>query len=187
MSKMKITQVDIYIYKLDQHYRLRGVDETPGLLPGTDYFVEPFWRQTYSQKVESCLVKITTSDGISGWGEAQSPLLPETAGTIIQKLVGPFLLGKNPLRREWIYDQLYHLNNVRGHGSGFMMDAIAAVDIALWDIAGKHFQSPVCELMGGPFTHTLKAYISGLRHSNCSRSSWRKHYTTLRSSLEIPA
>ena len=160
---MHITQVDIYIYKLDQHYQLRGVQETPGLLPGTDYYFEPHWRQAYSQKVESCLLKLTTNTGLVGWGEAQAPILPETAASIIKNLIGPFLLGKDPLRRAWIYDQLYHINNIRGHGTGFMLDAIAAADIALWDLAGKHYGSPICELMGGPFTTELTAYISGLR------------------------
>lgn len=160
---MRITQVDIYIYKLDQHYQLRGVQDTPGLLPGTDYFFEPHWRQAYSQKVESCLLKLTTDTGLVGWGEAQAPILPETAASVIKNLIGPFLLGKDPLRRAWIYDQLYHINNIRGHGTGFMLDAIAAADIALWDLAGKHYGSPICELMGGPFTNELTAYISGLR------------------------
>lgn len=160
---MHITQVDVYIYKLDQHYRLRGVDDTPGLLPGTDYYFEPHWRQAYSRKVESCLIKLTTDNGLVGWGEAQAPILPETSASVIKNLVGPFLLGKNPLRRSWIYDQLYHVNNIRGHGTGFMLDAIAAADIALWDLAGKHYNAPICELMGGPFTTELTAYISGLR------------------------
>lgn len=115
---MHITHIDIYIYKLDQHYRLRGVEETPGLLPGTDYFFEPHWRQAYSRKVESCILKLTTDTGLSGWGEAQAPLLPETPASILKNLFGPFLLGKNPLRREWIQDQLYHMNNIRGHGTG---------------------------------------------------------------------
>ena len=160
---MQITQIDIYVYKLDQHYQIRGVDEAPGRLPGTDYFFEPHWQHAYSRKVESCLVKLTTSTGIVGWGEAQAPLLPETPASILRNLVGPFLLGQNPLRREWIQDRLYHINNIRGHGTGFMVDAMAAVDIALWDIAGKHYGAPVCELMGGPFTTELTAYVSGLR------------------------
>ena len=160
---MKITGIDIYIYKFDQHYRLRGVEEAPGRLPGTDYFFEPYWRQAYSRKVEACLIKISVDSGIVGWGEAQAPLLPETAASIVHNLVGPFLLGKNPLAREWIYDQLYHLMNVRGHGSGFMLDAVAGVDIALWDIAGKHYGAPLYELLGGPFETRLPAYVSGLR------------------------
>lgn len=160
---MKITGIDIYIYKLDQHYRLRGLEDTPGRFPGTDYFIEPLWRQAYSRKVESCLLKVRTDTGISGWGEAQAPLLPETPGSILKHLVGPFLIGQNPLRREWAQDQLYHMMNVRGHGSGFMLDAIAGVDMALWDIAGKHYGAPVYELMGGPFATELTAYVSGLR------------------------
>jgi L-alanine-DL-glutamate epimerase-like enolase superfamily enzyme len=44
-----------------------------------------------------------------------------------------------------------------------MLDAIAAADIALWDLAGKHYDAPICELMGGPFTNELTAYVSGLR------------------------
>ena len=160
---MKITQVDIYIYKLDQHYQLRGVEETPGLLPGTDYFFEPHWRQAYSRKVESCLIKLTTDTGLVGWGEAQAPLLPETSGSVLKNFIGPFLLGQDPLRRSWIYDQLYHVNNIRGHGTGFMLDAISATDIALWDLAGKHYNAPICELAGGPFTTELTAYVSGLR------------------------
>lgn len=160
---MKISRIDIHVYKYDQHYRLRGPEETPGRLPGTDYFFEPHWRQAYSRQIESCLLKITTDSGLSGWGEAQAPLLPGTTGTVVRDLFGPFLLGENPLSREVIYDRLYHMNNVRGHGGGFVVDAMAGIDMALWDIAGKHFGAPVCELLGGPFTGTLKAYVSGLR------------------------
>ena len=67
---MKISRIDIHVYKYAQHYRLRGPEETPGRLPGTDYFFEPHWRQAYSRQIESCLLKITTDSGLSGWGEA---------------------------------------------------------------------------------------------------------------------
>ena len=160
---MKIAKVEIFIYKLDQHYQVRGSSETPGLLPGTDYFFEPHWRQTYSRKVESCLIKITTDTEIWGWGEAQAPVLPETPASILRHLVGPYLLGRDPLQRAVIADQLYHINNIRGHESGFLLDALSAVDIALWDIAGKHHGVPVSHLLGGPFRTELPAYVSGLR------------------------
>jgi L-alanine-DL-glutamate epimerase-like enolase superfamily enzyme len=52
---------------------------------------------------------------------------------------------------------------VRGHNARFYLDAIAAVDTALWDLKGKAWQAPVCELLGGPFRERLPAYISGLR------------------------
>lgn len=160
---MKISNVDVFVYKHPQHYMLRGVEETPGRIEGTDYFFEPHWRQSYSRQVESCLVKVTTDTGLTGWGEAQAPIMPEMAGTMVHRLFGPILIGRDPLAREWMYDQLYHINNVRGHGSGFAVDAIAALDIALWDIAGKHFGVPIFELLGGAFTTSLPSYVSGLR------------------------
>lgn len=160
---MKITAVDIFIYKYDQHYRLRGSEETPGLIAGTDYFFEPHWRQAYSRKVESCLVRVSADSGLTGWGEAQAPLLPETPGSIIRHLAGPYLLGQNPLERARLVDELYHMNHVRGHGTGFMVDAIAAVDLALWDLAGHHYSASVAELLGGPVRRELTAYVSGLR------------------------
>jgi len=160
---MKITAVDIFIYKRDQHYRLRGLEETPGLIAGTDYFFEPNWRQAYSRRVESCLIRVSTDVGLNGWGEAQAPLLPETPGSIIRRLAGPHLIGQNPLERARLIDELYHMNYVRGHGSGFMMDAIAAVDLALWDLAGHHYSASVAQLLGGPMRRELTGYVSGLR------------------------
>ena len=161
---MYIEKIDIYIYKHDHHYMLRGLEDTPNKIPGTDYFFEPHWRQSYSQLSEACLVKLTTDTGIEGWGEAQAPLMPEMAGTLIHKLFGPYIKGQNPLERERLYDAMYHINNIRGHGSGYTLDAIAAIDIALWDIAGKSYGIPVFELMGGPCNGiALDAYVSGLR------------------------
>jgi len=160
---MKITAVDIFIYKYDQHYRLRGSEETPGLIAGTDYFFEPHWRQAYSRRAESCLIRVSTDSGLAGWGEAQAPILPETAGSIIRHLAGPYLLGQNPLERTRLVDELYHMNHVRGHGTGFMVDAIAAVDLALWDLAGRHYSASVVDLLGGPVRRELTAYVSGLR------------------------
>lgn len=162
-SRLQIRSVEIFVYKDDQHYRLSGTADTPGLIPGTDYFRPPTWRQSYSRRVESCLIKISTDNGITGWGEAQSPLLPETPASIIRHLLGPYLLGQNPLERVRIVDDAYHLNNVRGHGTGFMVDAISGIDLALWDIAGKHYGASVCELLGGPVRRRLPTYVSGLR------------------------
>jgi L-alanine-DL-glutamate epimerase-like enolase superfamily enzyme len=59
---------------------------------------------------------------------------------------------------------MYHINNIRGHESGYTLDAMAAIDIALWDIAGRYYDAPIFELLGGPCKGTaLPAYVSGLR------------------------
>lgn len=159
----RIEQIDVYTLKLDRHYRVGGHAETPNRLPGTDYYIEPQWRQAYSSKTETCVLKITTTNGTTGWGEAQSPVAPEIAATVIHRLLGPALLGQDPLCSEWHYDRLYHLMSARGQQFGFYLDAIAAIDIALWDIRGKNWQAPVYALLGGPFRTGLPAYVSGLR------------------------
>ena len=71
---MRIERIDLYVVKLDHHYRLSGSDATPGKLPGSDYFFEQHWRQAYSRRLEACLVKVTTDTGLAGWGEAQAPV-----------------------------------------------------------------------------------------------------------------
>jgi L-alanine-DL-glutamate epimerase-like enolase superfamily enzyme len=160
---LKIASVDVYTYKIDKHYRICGVEETPDLIPGTDYYFEPYWPQPYSRKMESCLIRIETDSGLVGWGEAQAPIMPEVAATIVKSLFGPYLIGQNPLANEALYHRMYNMMEIRGHGSSFIHDAMAGIDIALWDIKGKHFGVPVCELLGGPFVRQLPCYVSGLR------------------------
>ena len=54
---MRIERIDVHVVKTDRHYRLRGVEETPGLVPGTDYFIEPHWRQAHGRRLEACFVR----------------------------------------------------------------------------------------------------------------------------------
>lgn len=159
---MKIQCIDTFIFKFEQHYRLRGAEESPALIPGTDYYFEPNCTHAYSRRIESCLLKITTDNGLTGWGECQAPLLAETTQSILKQLFAPYLIAKNPLSSEVLYRDLYNMMEVRGHGSSFIHDAMAGIDIALWDLKGKHYGAPVCEMLGGPFIDVLPCYVSGL-------------------------
>jgi L-alanine-DL-glutamate epimerase-like enolase superfamily enzyme len=58
---------------------------------------------------------------------------------------------------------MHQMMNVRGHYTGYMLHAISAVDIALWDIRGKKLGEPVAKLLGGLFRTHLPAYVSGIR------------------------
>lgn len=165
---MKIRSVEVFAFKYDHHYRLGGHTDAPNRLPGTDYYFEPQWQQAYSRFTESCLVKIITDEGVIGWGEAQAPLVPEVAATLIAKLFAPAILGMDALDAEAVYNRLYHLNHVRGHVASYTIDAITAIDIALWDIKGKVLGKPVNQLLGGVINKTLPLYVSGLRRSNLS-------------------
>jgi L-alanine-DL-glutamate epimerase-like enolase superfamily enzyme len=162
---MQIAQIDVFTIKLPHHYKVSGRAETPGRLPGTDYYVEPHWVHAYSDGLESCLIKITADTGAVGWGETQAPLTPATPCALITTLLGPALLGRDPLAISALHDRLYHLMLARGHSGGFLMDAIAGLDIALWDLKARHYGAPLFELLGGPFRAELPAYVSGLRVS----------------------
>jgi galactonate dehydratase len=58
---------------------------------------------------------------------------------------------------------MYQLMNIRGHYTGFIMHAISAVDIALWDIRGKQAGEPIAKLLGGAHRTRIPAYVSGIR------------------------
>lgn len=160
---MKIERLEVFAVKLDQHDRFGAQTTTPRRLGRSSYYFEPDWREAYSASSQSCFIKVTTDNGFIGWGEAQAPLVPEVAGTLVSEMLGPIVLGHDPRRPEVIYDLLYHSMNVRGHTTGFMLDAMAGIDIALWDIKGQVYGAPVCELLGGPFRSRLRSYVSGIR------------------------
>ena len=90
-----------------------------------------------------------TKDDYVGWGETYGLVAPQATAAIIQDLFQGFLIGRNPLDVSSIYEDLYDLMRVRGYGGGFYHDALAAVDIALWDICGKMTQQPIAQLLGG--------------------------------------
>ena len=130
---MKIQQVDVYTVRVARHYRVAGHSETPGRLPGTDYYIEPQWVHAYSSALEACIVKVVADDGTCGWGEVQAPLTPQTPCALITTLLGPALLGQDALATAALFDRMYHLMLARGHTGSFWADAMAGLDIALWD------------------------------------------------------
>lgn len=160
---MHIEELEVFAFAMDQHYRVCGHDDAPERLPGTDYYFEPRYRHAYSTRLEACLVKLITDEGIVGWGEANAPLLPETTASIITGLVGPAMLGCDPEDVDDHYETLTHLMHARGHHTGFMHDAVAAIDLALWDIVGQKQGKCVADAIGGRLRDALPAYVSGLR------------------------
>ena len=90
-------------------------------------------------------VKISTDEGITGYGESGAWGFLEPSQSAIEKF-GQYLIGKDPLLIEHHWQYMYRFSHFRGAA---IMGAISALDIALWDIAGKHFGVPVYQLLGG--------------------------------------
>src|SRR5579864_5280104 len=121
----------------------------------------------YPVHFETALMKITLDSGLVGWGEAQAPLAPEVACTIVDLLLQPVLLGEDfdgSLDRiEWLWQRMYATMRVRGQTGGFMLDAISGIDLSLWDLAGKIQDRPVSALIPGSMGRKrVRAYCSGL-------------------------
>ena len=126
------------------------------------YFVRRGNRTIYPIADRSAIVKITADDGTVGWGETYGIVAPQAIVAIVDDVLGPILAGREAADIAAIWDELYALMRVRGHWSGYFTDALAAVDIALWDLAGKLAGKPVAELLGGARRTSIPAYASGL-------------------------
>jgi L-alanine-DL-glutamate epimerase-like enolase superfamily enzyme len=159
----QIVRVEAFAVAIDHHYKVAGVDHRPGALPGTPYYLEPAWSQVYSTQAMTCIVRVTANDGGQGWGECQAPIAPEVTLAVIQELLGPALLGRDPRDVEAERDRLVGLMAVRGHHAGFFADAVAGIDLALWDLAARSTGQPLAALVGGDANRTVPLYVSGLR------------------------
>lgn len=125
-------------------------------------FVRPGNKTIYSVHTHCMVVKITTTDGVVGWGEALAPVAPKVAASVIHELLEPLVIGKDPQNVVAIHEDLYDIMRVRGYSDGFFSDALSALDIALWDIKAKQLGVSVATLLGGKRRDRVKAYVSGL-------------------------
>ena len=100
---------------------------------------------------------VETDLGVTGYGLTRGS---QRFGMreFINRELAPFLRGKNPLETERIWNQLYKQFNPRAQ-TGMWSSAVSAIDIALWDIKGKHYKEPVWRLLGGA-QNPVQAYVT---------------------------
>src|SRR5262249_49645765 len=104
------------------------------------------------------VVEIETDHGVVGWGECYGPA--QITAAVVQS-VAPWLIGQDPLRTEFLWEMIY--SRLRDHGQkGVVVQGLSGIDIALWDIKGKHFGVPVHRLLGGALRTKVQAYATGL-------------------------
>jgi len=124
---------------------------------------EPFaFSQGWVRQRSATLVEVITDEGLSGWGEAFAQGLepPEIAAVVIDKALRPLVVGADPLDIEVLWHRMYQMTRDYGR-KGSILSAISAVDIALWDIAGKFHGQPVYKLLGGAFRTRVQPYATG--------------------------
>jgi L-alanine-DL-glutamate epimerase-like enolase superfamily enzyme len=160
---MKITDVVLY--------EVRGRRAQPFFPPGDrqaqmlDRYAEFNARDPTSDdpngpvELRDIYLEIRTDEGITGLYGA----IEDYQAFLIARYLRPFLLGRDPLAAELLFDQMVRMHR---HGrSAMFMTAISAVDLALWDLKGKAWNQPVYRLLGGPTRAAVPAYASMLGFS----------------------
>jgi len=115
---------------------------------------------------QDCLVvRVHTDDGIVGIGEVDScPRAAKAAidaplSSSVVSGLGRLLIGMNPLDMKVLNEKLYQSSFYYGR-RGLGVHTMAGIDIALWDIAGKYYEQPIYQLLGGAFHKKIRAYAS---------------------------
>jgi D-galactarolactone cycloisomerase len=109
---------------------------------------------------QATLVKLTTKDGLVGWGECHAPTAPLMHAQIIKDLLGPLLAGQDARQVEALWERMYKSERVRGYSTGAHLEAISGVDLALWDLLGKYAGVPVYQLLGGRYRDRIATYAT---------------------------
>lgn len=160
---IKIIIKDVIIKKVTG----RWVD--PGFPSGSRNVTSKDLYPEYNQKewdnnsrdeiVSDLFLEIKTDKGLTGiYGS-----IDKNQAFIILHNLKDYLLGKDPLSSEKIFDQMFRMHR---HGrSGLFMTAVSAVDLALWDLKGKYLELPIYRLLGGPTRNKIPAYASMLGFS----------------------
>lgn len=102
-----------------------------------------------------CSFGVRTDEGITGWGESGDHSHPRAVAETVAAL-GVHLVGEDPLRLEHHWQVMVKAGFFRG--GPILSAAVAGIDIALWDIAGKAFNIPVHQLLGGSVRDRARVY-----------------------------
>jgi L-alanine-DL-glutamate epimerase-like enolase superfamily enzyme len=124
------------------------------------------WGDEGLPAADSLLVKVTTDQGLEGWGEAFGFRAVRSAKLAIDELIAPVCIGKEATQIAPLMLDVQKKLHILGR-TGPLFYGISAIDIALWDIAGKAANAPICQLLGGG-SADLPCYASLIRYSDPS-------------------
>ena len=112
-------------------------------------------------KRDAVVVKVTTDEGITGWGEAHHGRAHTAVAKLIETTLKQLVVGMDAMATTVIWEKLYRAQLAsHGMGAGACL-AISGIDMALWDIRGKALKMPLYRLLGGSFK-AIPAYAGGV-------------------------
>ena len=147
-----------------EQYRRQNEDAEAGTTL-TRYEFKPGWQTVYARMVETPLMRVELADGAIGWGESNTPIAPEIVCVMIDAALAEMVVNREFADPTELWDFVYDSQRGRGVNSGYWMDALAALDIAVWDALGKRNDVPVAALLDADFRSEIPVYLSGLRRA----------------------
>jgi L-alanine-DL-glutamate epimerase-like enolase superfamily enzyme len=172
----RIAQLELFPLRIARETPYLGPLEPEVRVSERGYFIRPGNQTVYSIHDHSVLVKLTTERGVVGWGESFGVVAPQAVALIARDLLTPLVVGRDPHDVVAISEDIYNAMRVRGFFGGFYVDALAGIDIALWDLRGKLTGLPICKLLGAQRHTRIPAYVSGLpkatRNERATLAKW---------------
>jgi len=110
--------------------------------------------------IEIVVVEVRTGDGLTGWGECLARRGASAYAAFIDTVLAPLLVGEDPLDRRRLWNRMRA--PLTGRTGGMLIEAVAGIDIALWDLAGRIADQPVFRLLGGIGRPRVAAYASSI-------------------------
>lgn len=158
----RLYSIETYIFeaKRDEYYL--GPLASGDILTQNGYLIRKFSNTIYSCNDRTVVIKVLTQNGFIGWGETYGSVAPKVISEFFKDIIMDFIKNKNVLEVEKIHDELYQLMRVRGYWGGFWLDALAALDIALFDIKAQKENKSISRLFTDNPVSEIEAYISGL-------------------------
>jgi len=118
--------------------------------------------------LDIAVVEIRTDAGIVGWGECLARTSSPAYAAVVETLLKPVLVGRNPFDAAALWRAMR--GRLTGRAGGMLVESIAGIDIALWDIMGKAAGLPVHRLLGGVGRREILAYASSINWADDARA-----------------
>ena len=116
----------------------------------------------YPAQAETLMVRLEAADGTVGWGEALVPVGHGAVRQLVTELLVPAVVGQDAAQLGALHARLVASMRERGHIYGHQADAVTAVDLALYDLVGKHHQVRAATLLGGVVHEVLPTYCTSI-------------------------
>jgi len=155
---MKITEVNVIPLRLMGTPKPKGVGSM--LVTPSSIFYEPQRdRVSGGSPIAYVIVEVVTDDGIKGYGSVGAA--NGNAIFTIENHLKYVLLNQNPFDTEVLWERMFR-ESINYGRKGMVIEAISALDIALWDIKGRALGQPVYNLLGGKTREKIRCYASRL-------------------------